>query len=502
MLFLPNTAQAFDIPLLTWERGKEQNLVLGGNTSNDWKIELVDEADQAVLEFTASDISAEGFVVYSVFIPTDLPVGAYAVRATGLGIPASIVAGVNIVAMNFYEVVQIPFELLLVFLAYVFVTVALGVMRVRKHAILKVTEFDELDLDQVPPRLWSLYRLRQRASNNLEPSLFQVILRREGEWLRSRSTVAWSLIPIGAFIAGFTIGIRVLREGGIGNAAWVLIFAGAVITALDLYSGLIAFVGFVMSHLIFGEVVSLREMMVLLAVALAWSGAYAIGIMFTHLHGYDRPQGVSSARSLGVVLGAIASGVVFHAAQILVLSLVVIVTEPESPSWLLSVLVSLIVLGKSLMAPQQRETSESTREVTVGRVISPSSLFFLLLFFSGTLYIWMRDWVSALALAGVLVLPYGLLVIRFGGPKIALLLKAKRLALLEALGATLIAYLIFTYIQRMPFEVLERSRLFLALGVIPVLLHSLYSMFWDVADRSHEETTGDLARSSIQGEEK
>ncbi|MEY3344365.1 MAG: hypothetical protein RL125_86, partial [Actinomycetota bacterium] len=34
------------------------------------------------------------------------------------------------------------------------------------------------------------------------------------------------------------------------------------------------------------------------------------------------------------------------------------------------------------------------------------------------------------------------------------------------------------------FEVLERSRLFLIVGVIPVLLHSLYSALWDVADRA------------------
>ena len=91
-LLIPVSASALDIPLLTWERGKEQNLVLGGNVENEWKIELVNEANEKVLDFKESEISANGFRVYSVSIPNDFPVGAYAVRATGIGIPGSIVA--------------------------------------------------------------------------------------------------------------------------------------------------------------------------------------------------------------------------------------------------------------------------------------------------------------------------------------------------------------------------------------------------------------------------
>jgi hypothetical protein len=35
-------ASAADVPLLTWERGKEQNIVLGGGAiTNNWQIVLV-----------------------------------------------------------------------------------------------------------------------------------------------------------------------------------------------------------------------------------------------------------------------------------------------------------------------------------------------------------------------------------------------------------------------------------------------------------------------------
>ena len=490
--FAPNHAHAIDIPLLTWERGKEQNLVLGGNTNNEWRIELVDEANEAVLEFAASDISANGFVVYSAFIPQDFPLGAYAVRATGLGIPSSIVAGVNVVALNFYEVVQIPFELLWIFTGYIFVTAAFGVMRLRKYGAISVRDVEVLDPDLVPPRLAAFYRLRETATRNIDPSLLQVVLRREGEWLRDKSLALWSLLPILGFLLGLGIGIQVLREGGLGNAIWLLLFFGAMISVVDLYSGIIGFAGLVLSHLIFGDVVSLRDVMALIAVALGWSGAYAIGTSLLLLQ--EKQEGETTSkqrRTLSAVLSGVAAAVVFHSSQILILSLVVNVTEPAPVNWLLSVLVGISVIGKSLMRPilETRMTSEMSErvDIPIGRVISPKTVTFLILFFSGTLYIWIRDWLSAVALALALAAPYGLLVVRFGGPRLKSLRRLPRSPLVEAFLISVMGFAIFFTLEDLPFEVLERSRLFLILGVIPVLIHALYSILWDVQDRAETD---------------
>ena len=41
LLLSPIAAQAFDIPLLTWERGRQQQVVLGGGAyANSWKVSL------------------------------------------------------------------------------------------------------------------------------------------------------------------------------------------------------------------------------------------------------------------------------------------------------------------------------------------------------------------------------------------------------------------------------------------------------------------------------
>jgi len=492
-IFIPVSAKALDIPLLTWERGKEQNLVLGGNVENQWKIELINEANEKVLDFRESDISANGFKVYSTSIPNDFPIGAYAVRATGIGIPGSIVAGVTIVGLSYFEVTQIPFELLLVFLAYVFVTASFAVMRIRKYGLVRVPEFDDLDLDIIPPRLATLHRLREKATGNLEPSLFQLLLRREGGWIRLRSHFLWSAFPILSLLIGGALGIQILREGGLGKASWLWLLLGAMIALIDLYSAIIAFTGLVFSHLIFGDVVSLREVMVLLALGLGWFGSYALASIMDLLHEKRDSSDDLSERSResenwqGRVLASLIAGMVFHATQILVLSLVVAVAEPRATSWLLSAaFAAATLLRLQLRSSLESSTARSSLTMdskTVGRVIAGKTTGFLALFFVGTIYIWVRDWISALALGIALVAPYALLLVRFTGPKLSWLRKVPRSALVEALIVTAFAYGIFTALQDMPFEVLERSRLFLIIGVIPVLVHSLYCALWDVVDR-------------------
>lgn len=496
LLFTFNVApaQAFDIPLLTWERGKEQNLVLGGNTDNEWRIELVDEANESVLEFTASEISANGFVVYSAYIPPDFPIGAYAVKATGLGIPSSIVAGVNIVALSFYEVVQIPFELLWIFLGYIFVTATLGALRLRRYGVISVQGQETFDPDLVPQALSTLYRLRESTTRNIDPSLFQVVLRREGGWLRERSVTLWSTIPLIGLILGFVLGVEILRAGGLGNAPWILLFFGAVISLFDLYSGIMAFAGMVLSHLIFGDVVSLRDVMTLLAVALGWSGAYAIGTTISLLQ--EKHVDLSdkeSRRIISAILSGAAAAIVFHSSQILILSLVVTVSAPAPVSWFLSALVGVAVVGKCLLRPalESEARLRGRTEISIGRAISPKTVTFLAAFFAGTLYIWIRDWISAIALGLALTAPYAMLLVRFSSPRLALLGKLRREPLIEALLVSGVGYLIFYLLEDLPFEVLEQSRLFLILGVIPVLIHALFSMLWDVQDRGREVATSE-----------
>jgi hypothetical protein len=136
----------------------------------------------------------------------------------------------------------------------------------------------------------------------------------------------------------------------------------------------------------------------------------------------------------------------------------------------------------------------------IGRVVSPKTVTFLLIFFSGTLFIWIRDWISAIALALALTAPYALLLVRFGGPRFEVLKRLPRNPLVEALVVSGIGFAIFYALEDLPFEVLERSRLFLILGVIPVLMHALYSILWDIQDRAERESfSGSMNATKEEG---
>jgi hypothetical protein len=57
---IPSSVAASDIPLLSWERGKEQNIVLGGYTSqSSWAIQLVADG-QTPLQFSKSTANKDG----------------------------------------------------------------------------------------------------------------------------------------------------------------------------------------------------------------------------------------------------------------------------------------------------------------------------------------------------------------------------------------------------------------------------------------------------------
>ena len=73
-------AFALDTPLLTWEQGKSQSVVLGGPTAGQaWKVELVSENLNYRASFSSSRLNKNGFRVYSINLPNQLPQGNYVI---------------------------------------------------------------------------------------------------------------------------------------------------------------------------------------------------------------------------------------------------------------------------------------------------------------------------------------------------------------------------------------------------------------------------------------
>ena len=90
-----SAASADTTPTMLWERGRQQSVTLGGNTADQlWTITLVGNSGPT-LTFSKSSSNASGFLVYSVYIPADFPVGNYQVMIKGTA-ESSTVANVYI----------------------------------------------------------------------------------------------------------------------------------------------------------------------------------------------------------------------------------------------------------------------------------------------------------------------------------------------------------------------------------------------------------------------
>ena len=76
-----NAATTVNVPLLTWEAGKQQVVVLGGPGSNGaWKMQFEGEnIDPLAFKQTRKD--GKGAYLYTLDLPKDLTPGAYVVQA-------------------------------------------------------------------------------------------------------------------------------------------------------------------------------------------------------------------------------------------------------------------------------------------------------------------------------------------------------------------------------------------------------------------------------------
>jgi hypothetical protein len=211
LLSFPFKASALDIPLLTWERGKEQNIIMGGQTqAAHWNLSLVGENTKP-LKFSASIPNAKGFIVYSLSIPLNEPLGAYSIQASAPGNSSSIVAGVRITERNFYTISQIPTDLRILIIFYAILISAFSVIRGRKYRTLafvrdihpidldpfeieSIDDSEELSKSKIKEWVEPLYRFRKRRISGSQNSFMKFIAMKDGEVLHKLSPNAWAAL--------------------------------------------------------------------------------------------------------------------------------------------------------------------------------------------------------------------------------------------------------------------------------------------------------------------
>ena len=496
LLLSAPVASAADIPVLTWEKGKEHNIVLGGNgIVNNWRIEL-ESLDNSPLVFKKSRVDDRGFVVYSVNIPDSFPSGIFNVVTTNAQEDGKVVAGVRIVEMSDYNLIQIPTKLFIILFTLIILISTLSMLRMQKY---EKIEYLRAKLAQAPRGpAGFLYRFRDSSIEEIHRSIFKFQLIREGELLHKFSPIAWAVVPWIALVLGAVVSANERLIQGV-QLTPVLIYAGiAVIGLLDPFSGFMAGVGFAVVHCLTGDVSSVRGVMSLVAIAAGWFAPGLISSLYSDALNKDSYPMIIK-RFLPDVLASAIGGLVFFSAQLLTNSFADHPVPITASGYLLPALFSCLVFariqGEKWLNKDLHQTGKNyqVRVLVLPRVVSPRTIVFAAAYFAAAIYVWTESWDFALKTAAILVVPMLLLMVRFENPVIPVLRKLQRHIFVEVTIILALAYLVFNYIQSLPIEVTQKGRMFVSYTAVLLLIHGFYSSIFDSSHREKESREMELA---------
>jgi hypothetical protein len=496
LVFAPTAAQAFDIPLLTWERGREQQVVLGGGAyTQSWTVTLEGNG-VAPLTFTSSEKNAAGYVVYSLKIPADLPIGAYSIVTIGKGSPRTVVAGVNLIEAQTRTVASNLFDLTLIIAIFVFLTGIVSTIRARKY------QFIPFASAQVLPRLtdpildgeenfWDRlesapYRVRVQSLISLRPSLMRFLLIREGEVSHRINKNLYGLMPLVGLIAGAVAGIEVGRNGGLATTPMTIFIIVAAIAIFDAFAGVAATLGYWAMQLFSGNITSFRDVLIALAVGIAWVGPSLFAALLRETINRDfvsrQIGGTDPIKFLGVIGSSIVGAGVFYFGHALVNS--VIYTESNLRAL---TLVHVLIVGAMLIIRgfadgvvlnENRPAETRDESFFIARVSSPFTALIVLALVFAFVYIWTESASRGALVAVIFALPYFLIFIRFNKLSFIKTDRLPRNIVLESAVIAGIAFIVFRQISLKPLLLDQRAGLLLLLtGVAPVI-HSIYSAIY------------------------
>jgi hypothetical protein len=496
LLFAPTVAQAFDIPLLTWERGREQQVVLGGgSTTQSWTVTLEGNGTSP-LTFKSSAANTAGYVVFSLDIPVDWPLGPYSVVTNGQGSPRTVVAGVNLIAAQTTTVASNLFDLTIIISIFVFLTGIVSTIRARKYLVIpfksaQILPTDEESILEGGENIWDRiesagHRIRVQSLISLKPSLMRFLLIREGEVAYRLSKNLYGYTPLVGLIAGAVAGIETRRNGGLASTPMTIFLICALIAIFDAAAGVAATLGFWTMQLVFGNVTSFRDVLISLAVGISWVGPSLFAALLRETIGRDFKirafRGTNPVKIIGILGSSLVGAALFYLGQALVNS--VIYTDHRVRAiyltHILIIAVALVVRGVAdgVILGSKSEFETRDESFLMARVSSPVTAFLVLSVVFAFVYIWTESAARSFFVAIIFALPYFLIFIRFNKVSAIKPERLPRNILLESALISLVALIVFRQISQEPLLLNQRADLLLLLtGVMPVI-HAIYSAIY------------------------
>jgi len=482
----PATANALDIPLLTWERGRQQEIVLGGEESRiEWTIRLEGQGIEPIL-FRKSTPNEAGYFVYVADIPADLPLGAYTLSTEGMGLPKNVVASVNVIDNFFFSITNVPRDLIFVIALFNFAVASFSVLRASRYSRLHPipSYLDELQgANKASGVTGKFLRLRTRISATLRESIFKYFVNYDQHVLARINPTLPLLLPLLGLVLVFFTALQVESYGDISRVPALLLALLSLIGLFDLFSATILSAVFWFTQLALGNVTSFRDAMVMISVALMW---VLPGLLRNVYHQALSSRGKDGSSNFqgGVFFAVIVAVATFFFANKLIDSVLISVTTNRDVSAILLMIVGVASVARLLMDGKADESDKLAQEkFNIARVSSPFMAFIMFTLLFGYGYMWSEDSERSLLFAGLFAFPFLLLAVRFTEILIPKLAGMPRNIVLESLAVAGISAAIYIPIRNLPLLGDQKSQLFMLLCAIPTLLHSLYSALADHAER-------------------
>jgi hypothetical protein len=198
-----------------------------------------------------------------------------------------------------------------------------------------------------------------------------------------------------------------------------------------------------------------------------------------------------SARPSGNVISAVAAGVFGALAVVISViltdSLVINRVADSLLRWPLAITVGAVIalkyIAEGALVSSREESALKEERLYLARVVSPGMAMTISASLFAIIYIWTQSFIAAFIGAVVIATPYFLLFLVFPRLAVARLESSKRSLIIEAILIGAFTFGVYALIQLLPTTVIAKSQAFILLGLLPGLLHGVYSVF--VASSEH-----------------
>ena len=474
--FIATPAMAADqagVPLLTWENGKQHSVFLGGPGATDkWKVALEGE-NIAPYFFKPSSKDEKGFYIFSLDIPKDLAPGAYSVYVTKGNGTKLLLSTIQITQRQYYTLTEIPTDLRLLAIIFAGLTAIFTVARARKYSQLS---FRRKYVGESKNFFYNFRTTRLASQGN---SLPRYIALRDGEPLHRMSSFLWSILPVIGIPLGIATAIKIQFDAAIPNGPLYLFFICAALGALDATTGIVLALSVGFMHVALGNVSSVKDLVVAVTFTLAWYFPAMIGSLVKVIVRQDLERvSESAAKFLSTIVAALVGGASVVLSIILTNSLVINREASDLLRWPLAGTVAAVIALKFIFESATDKQIEDGRPETLfmARVVSPGLAWTI---FAGTIlltYAWTEKLGSSLLASVIIAAPYILLFVIFPGLSRIARRPLPRNLFIEGLLVVLFTFGVYAAVQALPDSVVNKSRAFILVGLIPSFLHAIYSL--------------------------